>query len=114
MNNQSRHVRLHERYRKILIDRTTHPDQPIGRFCRSHKISVWSYYYWKKRIRVDPIPADHQDTQSSFIPIALQPAASLPVSYEIQFANTTTLSVRPGFNRDEVSVLIGLLSSRGV
>jgi hypothetical protein len=112
MNNKSRHEILFERYRRIVSDRTTHSDQPLHAFCRSHKISVWAYYYWKKKVSRDPAPCAPLKVQQPFLPIAISHQEVQSTGYEICFGKNTRLSLTPGFNKDEIATIIDLLLAK--
>jgi hypothetical protein len=113
MNNQSRHEKLLERYRRIVSDRRAHADQPLLVFCRSHKINVWSYYYWKKKIECDSAPFFPPIVQQQpFIPLSISIQETQPTGFEIYFGNDTRLSVQPRFNKDELTTIIDLLFAK--
>jgi len=112
MKKQSRHDKLLERYRKILSQRPMHTDQPLRAFCRSHKISVWSYYYWKKKIPCDRATVEPKNEVQPFVPITLALEESPSSTYEIHFGQSTRLTVRSGFDREEAAALIDMLRAR--
>ena len=113
MNKQSRQQVLLEKYRKIIADRVVHRDQPVSKFCRSHNISVWTYYHWKKKIlALSSNPADSIKADQSFLHVALPAPEHLSNFYEIRFGALVQLKIMAGFRKEEVSVLVDILSER--
>jgi hypothetical protein len=37
-------------YRRLLSLREQNPGESVAVFCRRHGMSVWTYYYWRKRL----------------------------------------------------------------
>jgi len=94
-----------EKYASILKDREKHPDEAIAIFCKKHGISLWSYYYWKKRLGKFQICSS---LQKKFIPVTLEQPAQNCIDkplYTFRFPNGTALLISEKMDPSDLSRL---------
>lgn len=107
---------LPEHYRDIL-SKKTNSTQNVKDFCSAHGISVWIYYYWRRRFKDKKESVSDNSTplpQPSFIPVKMMKSQS-PVSqnqsydFELEICGSTTLRIARDFDKDSLRSLLGVL-----
>src|SRR4051812_35301749 len=64
----------------------------VAAFCAAERVSVPSFFYWKRRLAAAP-PAATPDAEPRFFPVHLQPP---PTPVEVVLPNGTLLRLHPG------------------
>jgi hypothetical protein len=100
-------VSLQKKYAIVFKDREKHPKQSVESFCKSHGITPWCFYYWRKRLlSIRPIPRDQ------FVPVSMFSSAvqrGESERYAIRFPSGVTLGISGSFDRTQVTELIDIL-----
>ena len=99
---------LREKYTRILKQREQAPEVSLNRFCRRHGISVWTYYYWKKRL------ADIATTQvlrtEPFVPVVMERLEQENGAWaEVRYPNGILLRCTGSHSGEELALLAGAL-----
>ena len=105
---EGRQAALRKKYTRILKQRERTPDIPLDVFCRKHGISLWTYYYWKKRL------AGNLSTQvvrtEPFVPVVIGHLEQENGSWaEVRDPNGILLRCTGGHNGEELALLAGAL-----
>jgi len=103
---------LKRKYALLIEERSKHPDQSVETFCRVHGITVWCYYYWRKRLSsrtLKPV------SREQFVPVNISPSPSLvsrgnTPRYALRFPSGITLGISGDFDRNHVVELVGILN----
>ena len=100
-------------YRKILRQRQEEKGVPLERFCRKRGISVWSYYYWRKRLdhsEVQPVTTAAPSPRT-FLPVTL--SGQLPQGRadftEVVFRDGTIVRFPGGFEAQRFSAIAAVV-----
>jgi hypothetical protein len=96
-----------EHYKRLIELRQQRPDEPLSQFCRTHGISTWTYYFWRKKLCSDT-PARVERAMAPFIPVRIQSAASMPHLLEILFPNGVVVRSGAELSRALLSNLAGI------
>jgi hypothetical protein len=91
-------------------------------FCERRRVSVGTLQYWLRRIAADESgerPTEPQLVEVSLLAAAMtkapkaESAGLARCGYEMVLAGERRLRISPGFNAEEVAVLVALLEERG-
>jgi hypothetical protein len=95
-----------EKYALILQDREKHIDEPMTIFCKKHGISLWTYYYWKKRLGKFQ---DRSLSPKKFTPVTLEQPAQTAFGkpyYSFRFPNGAALLISEKMDPVDLSRLM--------
>lgn len=88
-------------------------------FCDRERISVGALQYWLRRIAADE--SDESGAEPRLVEVKVLGAVASPAGsavaarsgYEVVLAGERRLRIPPGFDAEEVAVLVALLEERG-
>jgi hypothetical protein len=89
-----------------LVSEYERSGQTATVFCRERGLCRPYFFAWKKRLR--------EDTQVKFLEVQLQEPGSSPIRdsrVEIRVRNGRSLLVGPGFDAEQVRVLVGVVET---
>jgi hypothetical protein len=94
-------------YKRLIELRQRQANIPIADFCRKNAISIWTYYYWRKKLTClhaeEFRPAEH-----AFVPVRVE---SRPVSahlFEVLFPNGIVVRSVAGLDREMLTKLASI------
>ena len=93
-------------YRRLLSLREQSPGEPVAVFCRRHGMSVWTYYYWRKRLGGEQAVAAVRPT---FVQVADsgQVQAVVPtLGVELAFPGGLQARLPRGYSREELLMVV--------
>ena len=99
---------LAELWRKRL-DECAKSGKAVVYWCHLNKVSVHQYYYWKRRLAVEPLQAR---AKQQFIPVALVETAPIPTPARITLRIAgAAIDVTPGFDPVTLRAVVVALSA---
>lgn len=77
-------------------------------FARRHQIPAWTFWYWCRKLAVEPRAESADPPPATFVPVRMALDADAPV-IEIVWGNGERLHVRPGAPADLVRAVVAAL-----
>ena len=104
-------------YRTLLQKRSRQASVPLARFCRDHGISIWTWYYWKKRLghKAGALKKTPPPVRESFLPVSVLPSYNKDQPFiEVRLRDGTIVRVPGGFDKEIFRAIIETFSPVGV
>ena len=99
-----RQLALRAKYTRILKQRERRHEVPLDRFCRQHGISLWTYYYWKKRLT--DTPTTQVLRAGPFVPVVMRRLEQESGPWaEIRYPNGILLRCSGNFSTEALAVV---------
>ena len=103
-----RRTKLQAKYARILKQRERRPEVPLDRFCRQNGISLWTYYYWKKRL--SDTPTTQVLRAGPFVPVVIERREPESIAWaEVRYPNGILLRCTGNHSHEELAFLAGAL-----
>jgi hypothetical protein len=81
-------------YKRLIELRAADRGIPLQQFCRRHGISVWTYYYWRKRLSTGAVPVSRP-----FVRVHVGCAGVPGAGFELLFPNGIILRTAASLDR---------------
>jgi hypothetical protein len=103
-----------KRWQKIIREQRASGLSVVG-YCRQARVSAWSFYSWRRRLRVErkaaPKFVEVQVARPSTIASAERPSVD-PSGVELHLPGGRCVVLRPGFDRRTLLELLHALETR--
>jgi transposase-like protein len=93
-----------------LVQRWQHSGQSIRDFCRQHRLSEPSFYYWRRRLAPQQPPLETTPPAVTFLPLEVHPQTTQPPAVlELVLSHGCLMRVPAGFDPSTLRTVLALL-----